>query len=100
MLDDATLAGTVAAAMVGAVSTDHWPVVRRGLANVLALQDVTRAEAVEQQLERTRAAVDEAGPADGRIRDAHRAAWGARIEVLLTDRPDLADALRAVVAGG
>jgi hypothetical protein len=98
MLDGALLANAAATAMVNTMTTDQWPAMRRELALVLALGEPTRAEAAEQQLERTKAEVGGAGPATAdRVRDAHRAAWSARLEDVLARRPDLADALRAVL---
>jgi hypothetical protein len=52
---------------------------------------------VEQQLERTRIELQAAGPRTEHVRLAQQAAWAARLEDLLADRPDLASELQTVL---
>ncbi|MEV4830527.1 hypothetical protein AB0K25_19655 [Micromonospora sp. NPDC049257] len=50
-----------------------------------------------QQLERTRVAVEAAGPDGERVRAQHEALWAGRLEDLLIERPDAAADLDALV---
>jgi hypothetical protein len=92
-----TLAGTAASALVGAVAKDAWGAAKSGFARLLGRGDATRAEAVEQQLERTRGAVEAAGADDKTVRDQQQAVWAARLEDLLIERPEAVADLRALV---
>ncbi|MBM0206937.1 hypothetical protein JNW90_30985 [Micromonospora sp. STR1s_5] len=92
------LAGAGGAALVGAVASDGWQLAKRGFAQLLGRGDEARTAAVEERLERTRAVVESAGRQDERVRLEQQAAWTARLEDLLVDRPEVAEELRAVVA--
>jgi hypothetical protein len=99
---DAALVALAAAGgttLVQAVATDAWALVRGGFSSVLSRGDRTRVATVEQQLDRTRSEVEAttASPEADRVRDAHRAAWAARLEDLLVERPELAGALQKVL---
>lgn len=91
------LAAAGGTALVGAVATDGWQVTKRGFSRLLGRGDEHRASAVEERLESTRAALEAAGPQDERVRVQQEAAWTARLEDLLTEHPQAADDLRALV---
>ncbi|WP_167517382.1 hypothetical protein [Micromonospora orduensis] len=90
------LAGAGGTALVGAVATDSWQLAKHGFAQLFGRGDQTRAAAVEGRLERTRSVV-EAVPQDERVRLEQQAAWTARLEDLLSDHPEVAKELQALV---
>jgi hypothetical protein len=90
------LAAAGGAGLVQAAATDAWTVARTGFARLLGRGDRSRETVVEQQLERTRIEL-QAGPRSEQVRLAQQAAWAARLEDLLTDRPDLASELQTVL---
>ncbi|MEV4771703.1 hypothetical protein [Micromonospora humida] len=84
-------------ALVSAAATDGWQMVKHGFGRLFGRGDQTRTAAVEERLERTRAVVEAAGPQNERVRLEQQAAWTARLEDLLSDYPEAADELRALV---
>ena len=99
MLPEALLALATAAGsgLVGAVMTDAWVGTKQGFTRLLGRGDQSREEVVGQQLERTRAELVAAGPRMEQVRLAQQAVWAARLEDLLTDHPEKADEVRALV---
>ncbi|MEV4759453.1 hypothetical protein AB0J86_30770 [Micromonospora sp. NPDC049559] len=93
----AALAGAGGTALVGAVATDGWQLAKGGFARLFGRGDQDRTAAVEERLERTRIALEAAGPQRERAQLEQRAAWTARLEDLLADHPDSAEELRALV---
>lgn len=91
------LAGAGGTALVGAVATDGWQLAKRGFGQLFARSDQSRAAAVDERLERTRAVVEAAGARSERVRLEQQAAWTARLEDLLSDHPEAAEELRALV---
>ncbi|HEX8631271.1 MAG TPA: hypothetical protein VF755_24190 [Catenuloplanes sp.] len=91
------LAGAGGTALLGAVATDAWGLTKRGFARVLGRGDQDRIAVVEERLERTRTAVEAAGPEAQRVRLEQQAAWVGRLEDLLADHPDSADELRELL---
>ncbi|WP_433287489.1 hypothetical protein [Micromonospora sp. CA-244673] len=91
------LAAAGGTALVGAVATDGWHLARRGFARIFGRGDQGRIVALEERLERTRAALEAAGPDAARVRLEQQAAWTARLEDLLSDHPEAAEELRALV---
>jgi hypothetical protein len=91
------LASAGGAALVGAVAKDAWDLAKRGVMRLFGRGDREREAAIEQRLDRTRAAVLAAGPDEERVRLEQQAAWTGRLEDLLTDRPEVADELRTLV---
>lgn len=93
----AALAGAGGTALVGAVATDGWQLAKRGFAQLFGRGDQSRAAAVEERLERTRAVVEAAGPEVERVLLEQQAAWTARLQDLLSDHPEAAGELRALM---
>jgi hypothetical protein len=91
------LASTGGAALVGAVAKDVWSVTKAGFVRLLGRGDRGREAVVEQQLERTHSAVQEAGPDGDRVRGQQEALWAGRLEELLIERPAVAAELRSLV---
>ena len=91
------LAGTAASALVGAVAKDAWGGAKSGVARLLGRGDASRAAAVEQQLERTRGAVESAGADEQVVRGQQEAVWAGRLEDLLIERPEAVAELRALI---
>ncbi|MEV4843612.1 hypothetical protein AB0K20_10385 [Micromonospora matsumotoense] len=91
------LASAGGAALVGAVAQDAWGMVKTGFSRLLGRGDRAREEAVTQQLERTRSAVEAAGADGERVRAQHEALWAGRLEDLLIERPEAAAELQALV---
>lgn len=92
-----TLAAAAGSGLVGAVMTDAWVGAKQGFSRLLGRGDQTREEMVGQQLERTRAELVAAGPRAEQVRSAQQAVWAARLEDLLTEHPEKADEVRALV---
>lgn len=99
MLSEALLALAAAGgtALVEAVTTDAWLATKSGFLRLLGRGDRSREAVIEQQLERTRAALEAAKPDNEQIRLAQQAAWTARLEDLLSEQPEIADELRALL---
>ncbi|MEV4766035.1 hypothetical protein AB0J89_25765 [Micromonospora chokoriensis] len=91
------LAGAGGTALVGAVATDGWQLAKHGFGQLFGQGDQSRAAATEERLERTRAAVEAAGPHDERMRLEQQAAWTARLEDLLSDHPEVAAQLHSLL---
>lgn len=91
------LASAGGAALVGAAAQDAWAIAKRGFAKLFGRGDQARTAAVEERLERTRAALEAAGPDAERTRLEQQAAWVGRLEDLLSDHPEAVDELRALV---
>ncbi|MFI6234026.1 hypothetical protein ACIBD9_10780 [Micromonospora sp. NPDC050784] len=91
------LAGAGGAALVGAVATDGWQLAKRGFAQLFGRGDQSQAAAIEERLERTRAVLEAASSQDERVRLEQQAVWTARLEDLLSDHPEAAEDLHALV---
>ncbi|MEU1754499.1 hypothetical protein ABZ436_17770 [Micromonospora matsumotoense] len=91
------LAGAGGAALVGAVAQDAWGLAKTGFVRLLGRGDQARENAVTQQLERTRGAVEAAGADGDRVRAQHEALWTGRLEDLLIERPAAAAELEMLV---
>lgn len=91
------LAAAGGTTLVGAAVTDGWESAKRGFAQLFGRGDEARTAAVEERLERTRVALQAAGPQGDRVRLEHQAAWTARLEDLLADQPQVADELSRLV---
>jgi hypothetical protein len=91
------LASAGGAALVGAVAKDAWAAAKGGFARLLGRGDPAREAAVEHQLERTRTALQGAGPEADQVRGQQEAVWAGRLEDLLAENPDAAAELTALV---
>jgi hypothetical protein len=92
------LAGAGGAALVAAVATDGWQLAKRGFTHLFSRGDQHREAAVAERLERTRAVVEAGGDDGERVRAEQQVAWTVRLADLLTDHPEAAEELRALVA--
>ncbi|MFC9330690.1 hypothetical protein [Kitasatospora sp. NPDC057015] len=91
------LAGAGGTALVGAMATDAWQSVRSGAAGLFGRDGEGRHHAVATRLDHDAELVVRAADPD-RVRGALAPAWQVELESLLTERPELAEELRAFVA--
>lgn len=92
------LAAAGSTALVQAAVTDAWTGLKGGITRLMGRGEQSREAVVDQQLERTRAELETAGPRVEQVRLAQQAAWQARLEDLLAEQPQVADQLRALLA--
>jgi hypothetical protein len=91
------LAGTSAATLVAAMTTDAWQSARSAVARVFGRSGELRQSAVEVQLDRHAELVAQAAdPDDARL--GLVGVWQLELEALLDRHPEAADDLRALLA--
>jgi len=93
----AALAAAGGTAVVTAAATDAWQTAKEGFSRLLGRGDFGRTAVVEQQLEASHAQLEAAEGADVRARTVEQAAWTARLEDLLIERPQAAAELRQLI---
>jgi hypothetical protein len=93
----AILAGTSAATLVAAMTTDAWQGVRSGVARVFRHAGEARQQAVETQLDRNAELVARADDKD-RARQSLVGVWTLELEGLLEQHPGVAPDLRVLMA--
>ncbi len=96
--DIAALASTAGTTIVTLLATEGWQHTRDSLAALWRRVHPERAEAVITELDATREDLVEARAAgDDTSESELRAEWQGRVRRLLTVRPDIAEALRALL---
>lgn len=90
-----SLAGTGAATLVAAMTTDAWQAARSGIARLFAHAGESRQKAAEAQLDTNAMLVTRASDPDQARRNV-AGLWQVELATLLEEHPGIADELRAL----